>query len=491
MANNRFFTTFSIFASIILISSCLGSATVQQKTHTFAVENDTQNTVKLLSPLSSFPIFVEQNGNFTITFESANFDQLFASISTAYEPVVDEFWLDIENTWKTGSTWYALALIPPDTPPELYNLTLVIQRNGAFFSCSQPRAVNIITGFSTNFTFIHVTDLHIGDPRGFRENIRETIGYKSVKKCIDEINLLHPDFVIISGDLVFGQLYPFEYTREYKQCFELLQLFDVPTFLCPGNHDGYYKLGQDGLEFWKHYFGPLYYSFDYGTYHFAALNSYDWPPYMRRALWFITLNWGGYISDDQLQWIEEDLTHASANLTFMFLHHNPLWDTTTDSLLRQAYHNRHELLALIDEYNVDMVLAGHVHFDNVTVVNDTVFLTTTTPESDIQTDDGYWGYRRIQIQSGNIVSYNYKDPKYSIPSYHLTYRFHNPYTAIVENDLEENITVSLKFLVPLGNYSVQNGSIIQQRENTYQTEIYVVAEVEKQNSVIVTLTPSS
>jgi len=84
------------------------------------------------------------------------------------------------------------------------------------------------------------------------------------------------------------------------------------------------------------------------------------------------------------------------------MHHNPQWDTTSESLIRVAYKNREELLSVIDYNNVDMVLAGHVHHDYVDVANDTIFLTTTTPESSIDSDDGYWGYRLIEIKNGQI-----------------------------------------------------------------------------------------
>ena len=69
---------------------------------------------------------------------------------------------------------------------------------------------------SDNFSFVHLTDFHIGDPRGLKENIKQTIGWKAAKKCIEEINLINPDFLIITGDLVFGQIYPFEYSLEYS-----------------------------------------------------------------------------------------------------------------------------------------------------------------------------------------------------------------------------------------------------------------------------------
>jgi len=213
--------------------------------------------------------------------------------------------------------------------------------------------------------------------------------------------------VLISGDIVFGQLYPFEYRREYQKCYDLLQTFDVPIFLVPGNHDGYNRILEDGLEYWQEYFGPLFYSFNYGDYHFTGVNSFDMSKLLRLTFLFIPLNWGGSISNEQLDWIENDLENSDSPLNFMFLHHNPLWDTTSDSLIGKGYENRENLLSLIYENEVDMVLAGHNHLDTVNIENEVIFITTTTPESEISTEDGYWGYRLIEINDGEIASYNY------------------------------------------------------------------------------------
>ena len=198
-------------------------------------------------------------------------------------------------------------------------------------------------------------------------------------------------------------------------------MFDVPTFLAPGNHDGYWRLREDGLNYWEEYFGPVYYSFDYGPHHFTSVNSYDWWKFQRFSFLFVALNWGGSIRQRQLQWIEDDLSSTDADLKFIFLHHNPIWETTNHSLLRNPYKNRLPFLELIDTHDVDMVLAGHEHIDDVTIENDTIFITTTTPESEIRVDDGYWGYRLVTIENGSITSYNYQEPKYSIPSYPVSY----------------------------------------------------------------------
>ena len=504
MNNKYLLIMVTIFTVIILLSGSFTSAAFQQKTpvsDSFNFEeNNYQNTpsfikssdkpyiVKILYPLSSIPVLVEKGGNFTIDFQIENFDSLSAYISTAYEPIVDEFELELGNSWKTDSTWHVIAFVPQNTPDELYNLTLIIQKNDEFISCSQPRAVSVIDEFSDNFSFIHVTDFHIGDPRGLRENIWETIGWKAAKKCIEEVNLLSPDFVVITGDLVFGQLYPFEYTWEYKKCYEILQMFQVPTFLVPGNHDGYVQTGQDGFKFWQEYFGPLYYSFNYGDYHFTSVNSYDWPKLARFGISYLVFNWGGYIQNKQLDWIEEDLENSNAKLNFMLLHHNPIWDTKNDSLLKNGYGGRAELLTLIDEYDIDAVLAGHVHYDDITSQNDTLFITTTTMSSSLsRSKDTYWGYRLIDIQNGEIKSYNYKEPKFSIPSYKLNCKFTDSHTAIVENDLEMDVKAHLTFLLPLGNYNIENGEILMQREKNDMVEIYVESEVEKESDVTISL----
>lgn len=442
------------------------------------IEGDIQNaTFKILHPRCSAPAIVERGDVFTIVFEKCNFSNIFAKISTAYEPVIDEIYVEIEEIYEDNEIQLT-ARIPENTPEELYNLTVIVENNG-YFAKTEPRAVSVVDEIDGNFTFIHLTDFHIGDIRGFKENIRKTAGWKAAKKCVEEINLIHPDFVIMTGDLVFGQLYPFEYLIEYRNLYKILQKFDVPTYLCPGNHDGYVQCGQDGFKFWQEYFGPLYYSFDYGSTHWIMANSYDWPKVSRFGISYAVLNWGGYIGREQLKWIEEDLEKNRNKIKFLALHHNPLWDTENDSLLKNEYEGREELLSMIEKYNISAVFAGHVHYDNVTIKNRTIYITTTTASSSIDKENGYWGYRIVEVRNNTIFSYNYKEPEFSIPSYMLNCTFENEYTARVENNLEINIFAHIVFTVPSGEYEVKNGDIIMEREGEEIKEIYVVAEIEK------------
>ena len=434
---------------------------------------------RIFYPRCSSPAIVERGGEFTVILQNFSCSSVDVKISTAYEPVVDEFYLEVEKFYGDE----VVVKVPDNVPPELYNLTVIGKEGGEYFAKTEPRAVSIVDSIDGNFTFVHLTDFHIGDPRGMKVSVRETIGWKAAKKCVEEINLLHPDFVVITGDIVFGQLYPFEYSFEYRTFYEILQQFDVPTFLCPGNHDGYIQCGQDGFKFWQEYFGPLYYSFDYGDAHFVMANSYDWPSKNRVGFSYVVFQWGGYIQDEQLQWIENDLKESNAKLKVLALHHNPLWDTANDSLIRKiGYKGRKELLSFIELYGVDAVLAGHVHYDNVTILNDTIYITTTTAASSLDKEDAYWGYRLIDVRNWSIFSYNYKEPKYSIPSYRLNVSYLSEGKAIVKNDLDMDVNVLLKFTIPAeheGKYSVKNGEVLMERSNGNLLQIYVRAMIEK------------
>jgi len=441
----------------------------------------------ILYPRSSIPVILEPDQSFIIQFTSIAFDSLTAEISTAYDAIPDNILLSIDSIHQEQDVMYATATIPVETPQELYNITLTIESEGEIYSTTRPRAVSIKDAIDDSFTFIHLADFHIGDPRGLIENPKETIGWKAARKVIEEVNLLNPDFVIISGDLVFGQMYPFEYTLEYKKCYDILQEFDVPTFLCPGNHDGYIQTGQDGLRFWEDYFGPVYYSFDYGNMHFLSVNSYDWPAFDRLGFSYIVLNWGGSVQDAQMQWIADDLDeHIDADQTLMMMHHNPLWDTTGDSLLKKGYQGQDELLNLIRTKGVDGIFAGHVHYDNVTIDNGTTYITTTTLASSLD-HDAYWGYRLVEVEENVFSSYNYKEPKYSVPSYHINIIEQDATSITIENLLDTPMDILVEFVVPNEVYTVNHGSIIQIREKEEMAAVYVLATLPQQTTTSITL----
>ena len=99
-------------------------------------------------PLSTIPIIVETEGYFIIELDVDDFNEIYVYISTAYEPVVEDFWLIVNDFWLHEGLWHINVSVPTIIPEELYNITVMINQGGKLYSTSQPRAVSIIKEFS-------------------------------------------------------------------------------------------------------------------------------------------------------------------------------------------------------------------------------------------------------------------------------------------------------------------------------------------------------
>ena len=96
-------------------------------------------------------------------------------------------------------------------------------------------------------------------------------------------------------------------------------------------------------------------------------------------------------------------------------HHNPLWNTSHQSLFGIGYAGREELLRMIERYKVNAVFAGHVHFDDITILNDTIFITTTTAASATRgMPTGAIGW--LQLGTGPLFPTITKSPNTPYPS---------------------------------------------------------------------------
>ncbi|MBR3212922.1 MAG: metallophosphoesterase, partial [Methanosphaera sp.] len=80
---------------------------------------------------------------------------------------------------------------------------------------------------------VHMSDIHAGFAE-FREDI--------LLRAINQINKLHPDAVVISGDITDHGYY-----REFVKVKEYIDLIDSPTIIIPGNHDAR-NIGDEVFE---------------------------------------------------------------------------------------------------------------------------------------------------------------------------------------------------------------------------------------------------
>ena len=72
----------------------------------------------------------------------------------------------------------------------------------------------------------------------------------------------------------------------------------------------------------------------------------------------------------------------------------------------------------------------------------------------------------------------------------INYNFLDPKNAIIQNNLEMDITAYLKFLLPIDNYSVNHGEIIMERHDEKYSEIYVISDIQKNSEKTITITKS-
>lgn len=181
-----------------------------------------------------------------------------------------------------------------------------------------------------------------------------------------EAALIRPDFVIWTGDTVYGYCDTRDELEGEYQAFQAAArplAGAVPLYNSPGNHE--IHSGQtcataaDQLcgppcseEVFRGHFGQLYGSFDYAGAHFIALDT-DVP------------GESDAISGEQLEWLRRDLeANKAARAIFVFSHtefySSPLIDKPAGTS-HPAVANRCELHDLFRRYPVKMVFSGHEH----------------------------------------------------------------------------------------------------------------------------------
>ncbi|WP_226654834.1 metallophosphoesterase family protein [Pseudalkalibacillus hwajinpoensis] len=528
----------------------------------------------IIAPLFGTPAIKENGQTLTVKMDSHGKEAGGWRVKlkpTNHSAFTETYELPVENVstgqshWKKASKMYDVAVtIPENVPEELYDLEVSYTANGQRQTDEQPHSVKVIKEYNKDFTFLHLTDIHVGSPRNLGStddlstvsagrlketgmwNPDEEKRWLYLQKAIKEVNLKNPDFVVVTGDLMFGQMNPQEYIYEYEETYRMLQKLDVPVYLVPGNHDYYAQDATltDGAKYWEQYFGPQYFSFDYGPYaHFIGYNSFDWNKFDRSGNGTVSVpTWGGQIREKQLNWIKEDLadnakTAQQSQITGLFSHHNPLWQDRDiwpqedpdvqkywkqydeqhdpqklDTLILgeklgldydQQWHgeNANELIDVMKQYNVDLSLHGHTHIDNVTEKDGILYTTTTA----IELSGKPWvGFRPFKVKNGEIVDYNYEEPGHSVPVYEhgdtesgvmsLESTFTNPndgtaasQTVTITNRLKKDMTVSVPMYLVKGDYQASEGTVKQNvtsgNKQYVEVEITVPANSTKEINV--------
>lgn len=216
---------------------------------------------------------------------------------------------------------------------------------------------------ATNFTFIHLTDLHLVESDDGQVNGQRPA--QRLRAVLERLRAteLTPAFILITGDLVNnGQV------AEYQTLNRLLpelQSFGAPVLLGLGNHDARLPfrqliLGEAATDEQR----PYYHStFIHGV-NVIMLDSH------------VPNQVHGYLDETQLAWLAAELAKPVAVGHLIALHHPPV--SSTVALLEPlGLHNADALAAVLARHhNVLGVLSGHIHYNHVARFANSLSFTT-------------------------------------------------------------------------------------------------------------------
>jgi len=198
-------------------------------------------------------------------------------------------------------------------------------------------------GQSADFTFVQISDSHIGFDKAANSDVTATC-----QAAIDKINALpvEPDMILHTGDLShLSKPSEFDTLDQVLKGAKAKQVFYVP-----GEHDVSVDNGQQFLaRYGKGTKGAGWQSFDHKGVHFVGLVN------------VVDLKAGGLgtLGADQLEWLEDDLKGRSNSTPIVVYAHIPLWAVypqwgwgTQDSAQALSYMKR---------FGSVTVLNGHIH----------------------------------------------------------------------------------------------------------------------------------
>jgi hypothetical protein len=218
-------------------------------------------------------------------------------------------------------------------------LALTACGGGAAFSSALVACAGAPGAAPDDFYFVQLSDTHWGFEGPPNPDARGTL-----PKAIAAVNALAqpPDFVVFTGDLTHTTDDPAERRRRLAEFRAIVAGLKVGTVrFLPGEHDAALDRGAAFEEL----FGPTHYSFDHRGLHFVALDNVSDP--------------GGKLGEDQLAWLQADLSGRDRNAPIVVLTHRPLFDLAP--AWDWATRDGAAALELLQPFSRVTVFYGHIH----------------------------------------------------------------------------------------------------------------------------------
>jgi DNA repair exonuclease SbcCD nuclease subunit len=225
----------------------------------------------------------------------------------------------------------------------------------------------------TPWTFVHVSDIHVGTPRSFRFQPAWNANWQTARRQILDID---PEFLLLGGDLTRdGSTHRFELEQVKKD----LDSLPFPYYVIPGNHDVGNKyqpdtttaIKQGAVDQFREIFGSDHCSFTHKDVRFTGFNA-------------LPAGSGIPAETDMWNWLEAQVDQPRSPHHVWFLHpalfvenpEEPNWNVETNRLewiFGTDDPHRTRMLEIIRKTDPDLVITSHIHCRKSVTIEDLTF----------------------------------------------------------------------------------------------------------------------
>ena len=216
-------------------------------------------------------------------------------------------------------------------------------------SGGMPRSIGLVDEASAAqlpagaFTFLQISDSHVGFDKPANPNALGTL-----QEAIAKINAMpvQPSFIIHTGDISH-----LSKDKEFDDADQAIKMTNKKIFFVPGEHD--MLDDENGKAFLQRYGketkGAGWYSFEQHGIHFIGLVN------------VVNLKAGGLgnLGDDQLEWLEQDVSALSSSTPIVVFAHIPLWTVYPE--WGWGTEDGAQALSYLTRFGSVTVLNGHIH----------------------------------------------------------------------------------------------------------------------------------
>ncbi len=196
---------------------------------------------------------------------------------------------------------------------------------------------------------VQISDIHVGEAE-FVPSL--------LTRCVDEINELKPDIVIVTGDLT-----GMGYRREYETVKNYLSPIKCKNIIIqPGNHDS----RNVGYIHFEDLIGQRYSSFKKDNIIIVAADSSE--PDLDN----------GQIGREYYKWIKNEFSSSESHEYKIFAMHHHLIPVPQTGRERNIVNDAGDVLEVLVDSGADIVLCGHKHVPYIWRVEDMYIITAGT-----------------------------------------------------------------------------------------------------------------